>query len=141
MNADDILKFFALNNLAIESSIQQVEIECDIDFGHKKEGKVSIDKTYFPQFAERLRRDAARMSANYAIFYCLENSIREIIAQRLEETHGENWWSTNVPDVVRRNAEANRRKEISSGVTPRSPYLRAPRKIWRCSRIPLESQV
>ena len=63
------------------------------------------------------------MSRNYAIFYCLENSIREIIVQRLEEQHGSNWWDTAVPDSVRNNAEKNRKRELSSGVTPRSTEL------------------
>lgn len=63
------------------------------------------------------------MSNNYAIFYCLENSIREILIQRLEEQHGEDWWNLAVPEVVRNNAEKNRKKEWSSGVTPRSSEL------------------
>ncbi len=60
------------------------------------------------------------MSNNYAIFYCLENSIREILTQRLEEQYGEYWWNLAVPEAVRKNAEGNRKKELSSGVTPRS---------------------
>ncbi len=60
------------------------------------------------------------MSTNYAIFYCLENTIRELIAQRLEEEHGPDWWNKAVPEAVRKNADVNRKKEIASGVTPRS---------------------
>ena len=63
------------------------------------------------------------MSKNYAIFYCLENSIRETIVQRLEEQHGTGWWGTAVPASIRKNAEGNRKKELSSGVTPRSTEL------------------
>lgn len=43
--------------------------------------------------------------------------------QRLEEHHGAEWWQSAVPEAVRRNAEANRKKEQSSGVTPRSADL------------------
>ncbi len=60
------------------------------------------------------------MSTNYAIFYCLENSIREMISQRLYEQHGEEWWSIAVPEDVKKNAEGSRKREISSGITPRS---------------------
>lgn len=63
------------------------------------------------------------MAAHYAIFYCLENSIRELIVLRLEEVHGADWWNVGVPEPVRRNAEQNRKKEISTGFTPRSPEL------------------
>ncbi len=123
MRVDEALKLFGLNNLAIESNIQQIEREQDIDLGHKDDQEQKIDQTYYPQFTERLRTEASRMSDNYAIFYCLENSIREILAQRLEEQYGEDWWNAAVPEAVRKNAEGNRKKELSSGVTPRSTEL------------------
>ena len=63
------------------------------------------------------------MSESYSIFYCLENSIREIISQRLEEEHGTDWWKLAVPQAVKKNAETNRKKELASGVTPRSGEL------------------
>ncbi len=123
MRAEEAIKLFGLNNLTIESNIRQIERKYDINLGHKKDQGQRTDRTYYPQFAERLRAEVSRMSTNYAIFYCLENSIREIIVQRLEEEHGTNWWDTAVPEAVRKNAEKNRRKELSSGVTPRSTEL------------------
>jgi hypothetical protein len=123
MRADEAIKLFGLNNLSIESNIRQIEREHDIDLGHKDDQDQRIDQTYYPQFTERLRAEASRMSTNYAIFYCLENSIREILTQRLEEQHGEDWWNLAVPEPVRKNADGNRKKEISSGVTPRSTEL------------------
>jgi hypothetical protein len=72
MRADEALKLFGLNNLSIESEIRQLEREKDIDLGHKGDQEQRIDQTYYPQFTERLRTEASRMSTNYAIFYCLE---------------------------------------------------------------------
>lgn len=123
MRPDEALKLFCLNNLSIESHIRQIEREHDIDLGHKDDQEHEIDQTYYPQFTERLRVEASRMSKNYEIFYCLENSIREILTQRLEEQHGADWWNLAVPEGVRKNAEGSRKREISSGVTPRSTEL------------------
>ena len=123
MRAEDAIKLFGLNNLSVESSIRQTERVFDVDFGHRKDREQGTDQTYYPQFIERLRREASRMSRSYQIFYCLENSIREMIVQRLEEQYGTDWWNAAVPEAVRRNAEANRKKELSSGVTPRSAEL------------------
>ena len=123
MRAEDTIKLFGLNNLAIESEIQQIEREHDIDLGHRENQEQRQDQTYYPQFSERLRVEASRMSTNYAIFYCLENGIREIIVQRLEEQHGNDWWNLTVPESVRKNAEKNWKKELASGVTPRSREL------------------
>ena len=123
MRAEDAIKLFGLNNLSVESSVRQTERVFDVDFGHRKDREQGTDQTYYPQFIERLRREASRMSRSYQIFYCLENSIREMIVQRLEEQYGTDWWNAAVPEAVRRNAEANRKKELSSGVTPRSAEL------------------
>lgn len=123
MRAEEAIKLFGLNNLAVESKIRQVERELDVDLGHQQRQKRSIDQIYYPQFTERLRTEASRMSKSYEIFYCLENSIRELISQRLEEQNGTDWRKISVPEAIRRNAETNRKKELSSGVTPRSAEL------------------
>ncbi len=123
MRAEEAIRLFGLNNLSIESEIRQIERRRDVDLGHTNDQEQRIDQTYYPQFSERIRAEASRMSASYEIFYCLENSIREIIVQRLEEQHGSDWWNSAVPEIVRKNAEGNRKKEQSSGVTPRSTDL------------------
>lgn len=123
MRPDEAIKLFGLNNIAIESEIRQIEKDYDIDLGHKDQTNKNVDHIYYPQFTERLRIEASRMSKNYTIFYCLENSIRELISQRLEEQYGVDWWNRAVPEAVRKNAEANRKKETSSGITPRSTEL------------------
>ena len=120
MRSEDSIKLFGLNNLTIEAEIRQIERSHSVDLGHSKDTEKKIDQTYYPQFTERLRSEATRMSTNYAIFYCLENSIREMISQRLYEQHGEEWWSIAVPEDVKKNAEGSRKREISSGITPRS---------------------
>ncbi|MCR9221816.1 MAG: Swt1 family HEPN domain-containing protein [Alphaproteobacteria bacterium] len=123
MRPEEAIKLFGLNNLSIESEMQKIERTYDVDLGHRRESESKVDQNYYPQFVERLRKEAARMSVNYAIFYCLENSIREIISQRLEEENGADWWETAVPENVRKNAESNQKKETQSGVTPRSAEL------------------
>ncbi len=120
MKATDAIRLFGLNNLSIEAEIRRLENVIDIDLGHRHRKQESIDNAYYPQFAERLRDEAASMAAHYAIFYCLENFIRELIVQRLEEEHGKDWWNTVVPENVRKNAEFNKNKEAATGITPRS---------------------
>lgn len=124
MKPHDTIKYFGLNNLSIESEIKNLEKRLGIDLGHSGGTKSDeIDQTYYPQFSMRLRKEAERMAKNYVIFYCLENAIRELIAERLHESEGEDWWEKVVPDNVKKHAEENRRKEIRAGVTPRSTAL------------------
>ena len=119
MRQEDAFRLFGLNNLAIEAEVQRLEKKLEVDLGHRREGRRDVERTYYPQFTERVRDEAARMAGNYVIFYCLENSIRELISQRLGEEHGVDWWE-RVPDVVKQNAERNQKKELASGMTPRS---------------------
>lgn len=62
------------------------------------------------------------MASHYAIFYCLENSIRNVIVERMKE-HSANWWEEKVPELVRKNAQSNRNKEVGTAITPRSADL------------------
>jgi hypothetical protein len=119
----DAVRLFGLNNLSIEAEIRRIELDLDVDFGHRAVEKDSEDQAYYPQFSERLRAQADAMSNHYMVFYCLKNSIRELIVDRLEEVHGASWWNSAVPEGVRKNAEANRRREAGTGVTLRSPDL------------------
>lgn len=122
MKRDHAVKLFGMNNLTIESELRRIEQAFDIDLGHRKERGVDIDEKYYPQFPEKTRIEARNMARNYVIFYCLENSVREMIVTRLSDPaeFGADWWVNAVPEVIRLNAEKNMKKEVASGVTPRS---------------------
>ncbi|MFC5523053.1 Swt1 family HEPN domain-containing protein [Polaromonas jejuensis] len=51
-------------------------------------------------FGVDLRGEALRMARLYALLYCFENSVRELVTQRLRERHGEDWWTQKVPRKV-----------------------------------------
>lgn len=120
MKNSDYIKYFGLNNLTIEAELRRIQRSTEMDIGHSTLNNKSRESNYYPQFTERLRREADEMGRHYAIFYCLENFIRELISERLEELYGPDWWNTNVPPNVKDNAVKNQRKEAQSGVTLRS---------------------
>jgi hypothetical protein len=116
----DRVRLFALNNLAIEAAIRRVEQERNLNLGHKLPTEEQIDETYYPQFEEKIRQEAAEMSAHYRVFYCLENSIRSLVIQVLLEKHGEYWWDSKVPESVKTHVASTRKKEKEFGVSVRS---------------------
>ena len=116
----DRIKLFALNNLAIEAAVQRVERETGVDLGHRPAVEGGLDETYYPQFEEKIRREAADMSAHYRVFYCLENSIRSLITEILLEKHGTEWWAAKAPENVRNHVAATQKKERESGIAVRS---------------------
>jgi hypothetical protein len=122
MNAVDQIKYFGLNNLAIEAAVKRAEEKIGIQLRVESEAG-SQDKEFYPQFPEHIRREAETMARQYEIFYCLEASIRQLITVRLKEESGADWWEKSVPDEIRRNAENNRRRESETGMTPRSDVM------------------
>lgn len=65
------------------------------------------------------------MSEFYEVFYCLENSIRNLVKGIMVEAEGANWWSSNRVDEDRIRSEAKKMhdKEVNSGITPRSEEM------------------
>ncbi len=53
------------------------------------------------------------MTYAYCLFYCFENSVRELVAQRLEERKGPNWWAVAVPASVQKRIDG-KKEEIES---------------------------
>lgn len=119
----DHVKRFVTNNLLIDAAIQTVETEHSVSLRPRRQTTDVIDETYYPQFDEKFRIEAAEMAVNFRIFYCLENSIRELISEALEEWHGSNWWDTGVSEPIRSAAEKLRQKEIDMGAVPRSEEI------------------
>lgn len=117
------IKRFGSNNLLIEAAILQAEEAVGFSFTKSEIEKDDIDETYYPQFDEKYRIEAAKMAVNFKIFYCLENSIRELVLESLSVFFGEDWWAQGVPQPIRTAAENLQQKEIDMGVIPRSDNL------------------
>jgi hypothetical protein len=67
-------------------------------------------------FSVQLRAEAMRMTRLYSLFYCFENSVRELIRDRLSEKNGNDWWnSPAVPKKIRDQAES--RQNSANGNT------------------------
>ncbi len=120
MTTDNAFKLFGLNNLAIETSLRSIQNEFEVDLGKEKQQVADADDTYYPQFDARIRQEAACMGNHYEIFYCLEKSIRGLIAEKLTEANGADWWEKCVPEVVKQSASRNMQREVDSGFTVRS---------------------
>lgn len=121
MKAEDTVRLFGMTLQLIESDLDAVEERFSIDLGRISfDGYGVPDEEYFPQFEERVRKQAATMSRHFEVFYCLENSLRQTIQAKLANDFGANWWDQVVPEVVKKSAEDNMKRELDSGVTMRS---------------------
>jgi len=118
MDREEKIRLFGLSLPALERDLDGVEQKLKIDLLRSKPDQG--DEEHYPQFAQILRQEASTMGQHYEVFYCLEKTIRKLVAETLEAQHGENWWNAKVPEAVRQNASANMQREVDSGVTQRS---------------------
>lgn len=118
MSTEDRIKLFGMSHALVERDLDKVEHDLNVDFGRATPD--SKDEAYYPQFDHALRVEAAEMGDHYELFYCLETSIRNLVADTLEAAHGDAWWEHCVPDPIMVSVKSNVQREIDSGVTLRS---------------------
>lgn len=120
MKAEERIRLFGMSHQMLESDLDSLEAERGLDLERSVES--DKDETFYPQFDYRVRKEAALMSTHYELFYCLEKSIRELIADTLKSKHGSNWWDAPdiVPEPVKQEVRSNMQRELDQAVAPRS---------------------
>jgi hypothetical protein len=119
--AEEAIKLFGITNQLVEHDLDRIEQEYAIDLERGHRSSIAPDPAYYPQIEEEIRAEAAQMAPHYEVFYSLETTIRTLIEASLEAAEGESWWkSVRIPSQIRSDTEKRRKKEIESGVTPRS---------------------
>jgi hypothetical protein len=102
----------AFKGLLLDAEIARLEEAGNLP--KAKEGSVGAPLLgQFEEFFSREMQDTAeKMAYVYAIYHCFENLVRDLVASRLQERKGIDWW-TSVPDKVRKRVE-QKRTEIES---------------------------
>lgn len=121
---DDSVRSFGMSGFLICDELRQIEQRYGIELGHVSKPEVASAVAYYPQFEQSVRLEAASMSENYEVFYCLEQAIRKLIAETLEDSEGTDWWnSARIPADIKADVAGLVKKERDNGVTPRSDNM------------------
>lgn len=118
MDAEDKIIIYGLSNGLIERGLDKTEKKYSLDLQRTVDDQK--DEEYYPQFDLNLRVESHDMAKHYELFYCLENSIRKLVAETLKAIHGEKWWESRTPDKIKDNVKGNMQREVDSGFTLRS---------------------
>lgn len=119
MTIETEVKSFGISNIFIESGIQRIENEYQLDLGHTKSAKTIFDGI-LNRFELNVQFDARSMAQYYEIFYCIEQQTRSIVSDRLQDKFGLEWWHTKVPEHVRVEVEKRIKAEVEAGIALRS---------------------
>ncbi|WP_418132959.1 Swt1 family HEPN domain-containing protein [Variovorax sp. 375MFSha3.1] len=116
------IKAFGMTNQMVIEDLTRVATEQSIELGHLPPTPQDVEAVYYPQFAASVRAQAAEMGKHYEVFYCLEQSIRALVASTIEaaEKTDEWWTSTRVPPNIQAEVASRLQKELEAGVTRRS---------------------
>lgn len=121
---DDAIRSFGMSGLLICDDLRQIEQRFGVQLGHTPKTEAASAVAYYPQFEQAVRLEAAEMSENYEVFYCLEQAIRKVITETLEEAEGADWWnSARVPPDIKADVAALVKKERDNGITQRSDRM------------------
>jgi hypothetical protein len=115
----DRIKLFEMGAQMAERDLDTIETTLQIQLG-RGDRVDAKDEAYYPQFPEAVRREAKSMAEHYEVFYCLEQSARVLVQEKMVSEAGATWWDTKVPESVRTNVTRNMDRERDSGVTMRS---------------------
>jgi len=120
-SAASAIQLFVMANLLVEHDLDRVERDFTVDLKRGHSLSVEADADYYPQIEGAIRAEAARMAPHYEVFYSLERTIRGLVSDVLEESDGESWWNGGrVPQQIKSDAEERQKREVDTGVTPRS---------------------
>jgi hypothetical protein len=119
---DDALKLFAMNNQLVEYDLDRIEDEHGVDLQRGYRATLDADQAYYPQIEQAIRAEAAAMAPHYEVFYSLETTIRNLVDDSLQAEAGPGWWDDpdRVPPAINAEAQKRRKREIDTGMTPRS---------------------
>jgi hypothetical protein len=89
LSANQHMRLFGMRNLLLEAELAKLEAT-GIDLGHvatlQRHQLVDVEL-----FDRDIRVEAERMADLYVLYYSLENTVRRLISERLQEKHGPTW--------------------------------------------------
>src|SRR5689334_17165301 len=123
-DVDNSVRSFGMSGFLICDELRQIEQRFGIELGHVSKAEAGSAVAYYPQFEQSVRLEAADMSENYEVFYCLEQAIRKLIVETLEDSEGTDWWnSARIAPDIKGDVASLVKKERDNGVTPRSDNM------------------
>jgi hypothetical protein len=123
VNYSDSLHARAFKGLLLDSEIAAREAAGELPRAKEPTSGIALLGEYEEFFSREMQDRAERMAYVYGIFYCFENLVRELVAQRLEERKGPNWWIDCVPENVRKRV-AQKLSDIERNSWHQAAYQR-----------------
>jgi hypothetical protein len=93
------IKEFIFNAMLLQDSLETLEADGISVMGNND--RTPVNRVVEADFNPRIWNDAVNMSSIYTALYCIENTIRSFIVERMAERYGIDWWNQKVPVKIR----------------------------------------
>ena len=103
------LREFVFNGLLLQDSFdalqkEGISVSASGDFQQ-------VTRVVEADFSPRVWHDATNMASVYQAIFCIENTMRSFIVERMSERHGLDWWEEKVNIKIKKDVKSLRDKE------------------------------
>lgn len=103
------LRQFVFNGLLLQDSLDTLEKE---GITVRESGDLKpVSRVVEADFSPKIWHDANNMASVYQAIFCIENTIRSFIVERMSERHGLNWWEDKVGDKIKKAVKSLKEQE------------------------------
>lgn len=103
------IKEFVFNALLVQDTFQSLEKEgISVSNGNDF---IPVSRVVERDFSPRVWHDAISMSSVYTALFCIENTIRNFIVERMSERYGLEWWEVKVPKKIKESVVSLKKQE------------------------------
>ena len=106
------LRQFVFNGLLLQDSLDTLEKE-GISVRDSADFK-PVSRVVETDFSPKIWYDANNMSSVYQAIFCIENTIRSFIVERMSERYGLDWWKEKVSDRIKKDVDKLKEKEAKN---------------------------
>lgn len=103
------IREFVFNALLLQDSLNSLEKD-GISI-RVSEDIAPLNRVVEADFSPRVWYDAVNMSSVYTVLYCIENTVRNFIVERMSERYGINWWDQKVSKSIKDQVAKLKEKE------------------------------
>ncbi len=106
------IREFVFNGLLVYDSFESLEKE---GISISNAGDFSpVSRVVEADFSPKIWNQAMDMSSVYQALFCIENTLRNFIVERMSERHGLDWWNKKIPKKIKDDVEKLKLKEIKN---------------------------
>lgn len=110
---EQALRQFVFNGLLLYDSLETLERQKGISVFESGD-LTQVSRVVETDFSPVVWNNAINMSSVYQAIFCIENTLRNFIVERMSERYGLSWWEEKVPSNIKKAVDKLKKDEIKN---------------------------